>query len=158
MVAPAFLRFIPRSTYASPSELYRDKYLAKEDKEMLAATLWTFDEARKRHGGPLIITSGRRTEQRQQELIAEGKRAAKHSAHTLGCALDVAVPFGKDDMYLVQLINAAAVELNLPRPRMGFVAYRGREDSSTFVHFDYAFLLPKQPGQPIAFSQIGIVW
>jgi hypothetical protein len=45
-----------------------------------------------RNGWPLVLTSGFRSEQHQQELIAQGITQARQSRHTLGFAFDVSFP------------------------------------------------------------------
>jgi len=127
--------------YAPASELYRDTRV--EDKRILSATINTFDFVRELHGGPLGINSGRRSQAKQEELKLEGYRAATVSPHVYGAALDVDVPDGKRDEYLVALILGAAQIMGLPRPRIGYKQYR-KGYTSSFVHFDYCFLLPPE--------------
>ena len=147
--------FIHESVFASAAELYRDPFLKDSEKLMLSETLAVFDAARQLLGGPLVITSGRRSEAHQEELRQAGYRAARYSPHVYGAALDVRVPPRLTDYGLANLLCAAAQQLRLPRPRLGFELYRkdprtrmiaqviaGTEIySSTFVHFDFAYML-----------------
>lgn len=149
---PAFLH---ESEFASPRELYRDPFLKDSEKLMLFETLATFDAARKLLGGPLAISSGRRSHAHQEELRRAGYRAATYSPHCYGAALDVVVPERMTDWGLVNLFFAAAQQMRFPRPRVGFELYRkdphtrrtfkapsGDEGvTSTFVHFDFIFLM-----------------
>lgn len=134
--------WLNESTYASAAELYTDDRIPVADRQILAVTLRTFDKVRELHGASLLINSGRRSPERQVELRDQGKKAATTSPHVYGAALDVDVPDGKTDEYLVAMIYGAARLLKYPVPRIGWVTYRGSAASSTFVHFDYAFLLP----------------
>ena len=149
--------FVERSEYASPAELYKDPFLKASEKEMLSETLRTFDRARELHGGPLVINSGRRSLAHQLELKEAGFRTASFSPHCFGAALDVKVPQGWTDEDLASLIYDAAERLALPAPRVGMLDYRKAPKdpeqpatrfqladgkfSSTFVHFDFVFLL-----------------
>jgi len=149
------LQFVRESRYARSGELYRDPFLKLGEQVMLAETLACFDEARRLYGGPLVITSGRRSLAHQDELRRAGLRAAQYSPHCHGAALDVYVPDLLTDWALVGLLKLAAENLSLPRPRIGFLAYRSDERtrrvvqrtalgefvSSTFVHVDFVFLL-----------------
>lgn len=148
-------RFIPCSEFASPAELYRDPFLKDSERVMLFETLAVFDEARRMLGGPLSISSGRRSLAEQEALREAGYRAARYSPHCYGAALDVRIPSLLTDYGLAHLILAAAQHLNLPRPRIGYQVYRkdpgtrtvvktmtGTEVvSSTFVHFDFVYLM-----------------
>lgn len=159
------LKYIHRSRYATPQELYRDVHLPPYDRVMLEQTLQVFDMARSLHGAPLRISSGRRSERHQAYLVTTNARAAKHSPHTRGVALDIVVPERHDDLYVVNLLTRAAVTLDdeypaqgFQRPRIGFLKYRpSPTESSTFVHFDMAFLLC-EPGMPEAWKIPGLIW
>lgn len=157
MVAPQMLRWAKSSQYASAKELYRDLLLPVHDRLMLAATLYTFDEVRRAHGGPLLISSGRRSQAKQQQLIKQGYRAATFSAHTMGVAIDVVVPKSMTDEQLVLEVVSAAVRLDLPRPRIGWMRYRVN-GKSPIVHFDFAFLLQRQAWMPGQWFKVGAIW
>lgn len=45
-----------------------------------------------RHGWPLVLTSGFRTQSHQLDLIAQGLTTARQSRHTAGLAFDVSFP------------------------------------------------------------------
>jgi len=150
-------RFVYRSRYATPKELYSDPLLTESEKLMMEPLLLVFDCARELHGGPLRITSGRRTQKKQDELIKQGYRAAKLSAHTYGAAIDIAVP-GTEDMYLLELIAKAAATLGLERPRIGVFCYRpGLQKCAPFIHVDYAFLLDI-PNLPPSWKKVGLIF
>jgi uncharacterized protein YcbK (DUF882 family) len=51
------------------------------------------NELRQAYGKPMVITSGLRSDEKQAELIAQGKSNAKFSRHLAGAACDV---FDKD--------------------------------------------------------------
>lgn len=53
-----------------------------------AAAVWLINELRSA-GLPAIVTSGRRTPQRQRQLIAAGLTTATRSLHLLGRAMDI---------------------------------------------------------------------
>jgi len=154
------ISFIEHSKYATPEELYRD---VRAEHGILSITLITFDTVRELHGSPLRINSGRRSQAHQLELKAKGYKTATYSPHVYGAALDVAVPEGKTDEYLVALIFGAAQLLEFPTPRVGWKLYR-KGLSSTFVHFDYAFLLPEDVLRSLpdsarrAYMHIGGTW
>lgn len=159
------LKYVTRSKYATPQELYKDPHLEKDDRVMLEQTLAVFDMARSLHGKPLNISSGRRSQHYQDHLVATTERAAKHSPHVKGVALDILVPDGHDDLWIAQLLAQAAAALNddypaqgYQRPRMGFLKYRhSPTESAPFIHFDMAFLLC-EPGMPEAWKVPGLIW
>lgn len=145
-----------KGLYSSEAELYRDARVT--ERVMLKATLDLFDYLRELHGAPIAINSGRRSEAKQKELIAEGYRAASVSPHVYGAALDVDVPDGKRDVYLVALILGAAKLMGLPQPRIGYKQYR-KGATSSFVHYDFAFLLPEGTLEKVPPSwREGVMW
>jgi len=154
-------KWMRRSTYASENELYRDQRVAPADQKILEETLVLYDRIRGLHGGPLLINSGRRSAEKQEELRKAGYRAAKFSPHVWGCALDVRVPEGKTDEYLVALLFGGAQLLGYDMPRVGWRNYRNGKSSSTFVHFDFAYLLPLESipmGARKAWLVRGLTW
>jgi hypothetical protein len=50
------------------------------------------NEIRQAYGKPMTITSGLRSDEKQAELIAQGKSSAKFSKHLAGAACDVYDP------------------------------------------------------------------
>lgn len=136
--------FVVSSRYATEQELYRDPFLKVTERAILSATLQVFDLVRELHGSPIAINSGRRSAGHQEELRQQGYRTATTSPHVYGTALDVDVPDGKTDEYLVALVFGAAKLLELSPPRVGWRAYRDGKVSSSFVHYDFTFLLPRE--------------
>ena len=47
------------------------------------------NEVRQAYGKPMIVTSGLRSDEKQAELIAQGKSRAIHSKHLAGAACDI---------------------------------------------------------------------
>lgn len=129
------------SRYALESELYspNDAYLKDRDKWMNAEVLDVFDSVREKVGGPLSITSGKRSTKYQKELRRKGYRAASISPHCLGIAIDIRVPEGMEDSDLATLFIQESVQICKVSPRIGYLAYRNSpKESSTFIHFDLA--------------------
>lgn len=85
-------------------------------------------------GKPIIVNSGFRTHDKQQQLIADGYRAAKTSPHEYGMAFDVDTNSYTETLKMVKAIRQAAGDLNVS-VRIGYLKY-WNEDRSTFVHFD----------------------
>jgi hypothetical protein len=52
------------------------------------------NELRQAYGKPMIVTSGLRSDEKQAELIAQGKTNAKFSKHLAGAACDIYDPDG----------------------------------------------------------------
>lgn len=50
------------------------------------------NELRQSYGKPMIVTSGLRSDEKQAELIAQGKTNAKFSKHLAGAACDIYDP------------------------------------------------------------------
>lgn len=50
------------------------------------------NEVRQAYGKPMIVTSGLRSDEKQAELIAQGKSTAKFSKHLAGAACDIYDP------------------------------------------------------------------
>jgi len=50
------------------------------------------NELRQAYGKPMIVTSGLRSDEKQAELIAQGKTNAKFSKHLAGAACDISDP------------------------------------------------------------------
>lgn len=55
----------------------------------LARLLERLNRIREAWGKPMTITSGLRSDEQQQALIAAGKSNAPHSKHLIGCAADI---------------------------------------------------------------------
>jgi len=53
------------------------------------------NEVRGAYGKPMIVTSGLRSDEDQQRLMAKGKTRAIHSKHLAGAACDIADPDGE---------------------------------------------------------------
>jgi hypothetical protein len=53
------------------------------------------NELRQAWGKPMIVTSGLRSDEKQAELIAQGKTKATASKHLAGAACDIADPTGE---------------------------------------------------------------
>jgi hypothetical protein len=53
------------------------------------------NELRRAWGKPMIVTSGLRSDEKQAELIAQGKSRAIHSKHLAGAACDIYDPDGE---------------------------------------------------------------
>lgn len=62
------------------------------------------DDLREKMGEPIHITSGVRTEARNEELVSAGKGAVKDSAHLKGLAVDILCP---DSSYRFVLVSKA---------------------------------------------------
>lgn len=143
--------------YTSIKELYRDPRLQRKDRLILKPLLDVFDAVRSDLGHPLAVTSGRRSEEAQQSLRARGYRAAKHSPHVAGVALDVQVPAYMKDVDLVKMFDDTTMKLLKILPRIGYLAYRGIRESSVFIHVDLAPLIWKQ-GDPLPWKNEGARW
>lgn len=135
---PLDIKVLKRSPHASLEELYRDKRLKPLQRMMLADLLELFEAARKALGSPLSITSGKRTPEGQEELIQKGYRAAKHSTHVYGAAIDILVPGWATDTAIAELFLTAANQRGQMLPRVGMHTYRRAfgVKSAPFVHID----------------------
>lgn len=133
-------KWVPRSLYATPGELYRDPKLHHTKRLMYGPLLQLFDQVRAKLDHRLYITSGRRTEQAQEKLIELGYRAAKQSAHVYGVAIDVLTPAYMRDDAFADMFMETATDLNIALPRLGYKKYRaqptGNDANSPFVHVD----------------------
>lgn len=157
------LEWVRRSMYATPKELYQDTYLQDAERYMASPILDVFDLVRKKFGGPIAITSGRRTFRRQRQMHRENKRAAALSTHCYGVAIDIQCPMVSpdqrmEDMDLAALVSEAAAELDFDRPRIGMLRYRPSPGkTATFIHVDMGFLLA-DPTLPTAWRQPGLIF
>ena len=65
---------------------YSTNYMIDGNLQIL---LMKLNKVRAVYGLPMVVTSGLRTEQQQQELITQGKSNAPHSKHLTGEAADI---------------------------------------------------------------------
>lgn len=161
------LVMVHRSEHASPAELYRDDAnLTDQTRMMVREVLEVFERLRAQHGGPIAISSGRRSEAKQEFLHRNSKRAAKESTHVIGLALDLVVPAGMRDTAFVEQIDKIARDVcGGIAPRLGYLRYRkSPKKSAAFVHFDIApwasFFVPDAVTHawPEDWKIPGIVW
>ncbi len=155
------------SRFACQGELYRDPHLTAWERFMYQPTLRIFDDVRIRTGGPLIITSGRRSRVLQDRLIREKKTRAKYSPHLYGLALDVRVPFARMTREeFVQLVRDSSVRLGLP-VRIGWKLYAKKR--TRHIHFDTAPVWVSDPDMAslyvkfpkrilAAYKAVGLEW
>lgn len=66
------------------------------------------NEIRQAYGKPMIVTSGLRSDEKQAELIAQGKSTAKFSKHLAGAACDIYDP--KKELAAWCLANEAVLK------------------------------------------------
>lgn len=126
------------------------KYFAIGDKNIpngiiiAAPLIQVMDQTRILKGAPLNVNSLSRTLTRQQELIAEGKRAATNSPHVVYMAADLDTVSVEDTNKLVKYIKDASKMLGI-KVRIGWNKYI--PDGDTFVHVD---VCPEYyaPGKP----------
>lgn len=109
-----------------------------------APLIQVMDQARILKGAPLNVNSLSRTLTRQQQLIAEGKRAATNSPHVVYMAGDLDTVSVEDTKKLVKHLKDAAKMLGF-KVRIGWKKYI--PDGNTFVHVDVCpeYYLPGKP-------------
>jgi uncharacterized protein YcbK (DUF882 family) len=105
---------------------------------MLADILELFEAVRSELKAPLAITSGRRTQAGQDALREKGYRAATHSPHVWGAAIDVVVPAWMNDTALSEMFLTKANQRGQMLPRIGMHTYRRAFGlkSAPFIHVD----------------------
>lgn len=159
--------FIRSSEFASEWELYgKDPSLPREELFMAEPLLLAFDEVRRDLGGPLIITSGRRSLAKQAELFKNPNvNAGRVSTHCYGLALDVQVPWGMKDSELAKKFVGTCWRFAERVPRCGYLWYRDAKLSSYFLHVDLGPLLfrkdsgePLLPGLPDSWRKEGLIF
>jgi hypothetical protein len=72
----------------NPHDLPLDGAIAKH----MEILFQRMNELRQAYGKPMIVTSGLRSDEKQAELIAQGKSNAKFSKHCAGAACDIYDP------------------------------------------------------------------
>ena len=88
---------------------------------------------RRRWGKPMKVNSGYRTKAKQEQLKAQGYKAATFSPHTKGMAADIDTTSKQETNDLAQLMVNTAKQLKLPI-RVGYLDYL--KVGQTFVHID----------------------
>lgn len=107
-------------------------------------------EAVRRQVGPIVISSGYRSEEYQRKLYEEDLRknggkpsgqVAKpgNSPHATGAAMDLIIPGGWHPRDFAEMFREACVDLNFPLCRVGWKQYLGRG----FIHVDLVPMLYK---------------
>ena len=98
-----------------------------------AILIQVLDQARIIKGKPVSLNSLSRTQTRQEELIAEGKRAAATSPHVVYMAADTDTTSAEETKQFVKQLKEAAQMLGF-KIRIGWKKYI--QDGDTFVHVD----------------------
>lgn len=112
-----------------------------------------FEMLRDKFGGPLKINSGYRTQKKQEELKAEGYRAAVTSPHVRGYALDIDYTTNEELVRMLRILRP------IPGIRIGWKDYKNA--GQTFVHLDVApaaFSALDDRAFPIAWRSSGLEW
>jgi len=102
------------------------------------------DRYREAKGVSVNINSFDRTQEKQEELIKDGYRAATTSPHVVKMAADPDTVSKADTIASVALLKKIAKELNI-KIRIGYKSYMA--DGSTFFHVDVCpeFYAPGKP-------------
>ena len=152
------ITFARTGKYSSEWELYgRDPLLAPEERFVAQPLLLAFDEVRESLGQPLIITSGRRSLRRQEDLFLNPRiKAGRFSTHCHGLALDVQVPWKMQDSGLAMSFIIACEKYAEVIPRVGYLVYRGSKSSSFHLHVDLGPLLFKK--SPLPYTNLPDSW
>jgi uncharacterized protein YcbK (DUF882 family) len=124
---------------------------------MHAGLLAAFDRVRHELGHALVIRSGRRSQAAQDSLRARGYKAATHSPHVAGVALDIQTPAHMRDVQLAGMLKSAVLDVCGILPRLGYVGYRDGAKSSLWVHVDVAPSIWRD-GMPEAWKIEGLLW
>lgn len=150
--------FCRSSEFASESELYgKDTLLEPSEKFVAEPLLLAFDAVRKKLGHPLLITSGRRSFERQLQLYLNPNiKAGRQSTHCYGLALDVQVPWKMQDSELAKLFLVECEKFAQVVPRVGYLWYRGSKPSSFHLHVDLGPLLFKK--SPLPYPELPESW
>lgn len=99
--------------------------------------LLAFDDVREMLGHSLLISSGRRTQEAQDDLRKSGYRAALVSSHVFGLALDVIVPNPFSDEEFANFFVGPCFARTGFIPRLGYKGYRNELGASAqWVHVD----------------------
>lgn len=112
-----------------------------------------FESLREQFGKPIKINSGYRTQKKQEELKAEGYRAAVTSPHVRGYALDIDYTTNEELVRILRILRP------IPGIRIGWRDYKNA--GQTFVHLDVApaaFAALNDKTFPVAWRSPGLEW
>jgi hypothetical protein len=112
------------------------KYFSLSEKVFRESTLIYYplisflDDLRETLNKPLVLTSLFRTEAKQEALKASGAKAASHSPHLYGCAVDISLK-GHNPELVYKTIKMIS-DKNNRRIRIGYKQY-----NNVFIHIDF---------------------
>jgi len=113
----------------------KEKKIGEFQPFLYAAPLIELLEAfREEMVSPVIINSGFRTHEKQEELKKEGYRAATYSPHEQGMAFDIDTKTWKETQDQVAIISRIANNMKI-MVRIGYMKY-WHADKMTFFHID----------------------
>jgi len=130
-----------------------DNVMCGDDVILSGQLIRVFEGLRAKLGKPIRITSGYRSQTKQDQLRAGGYRAAVTSPHVRGYALDLAYD-GETDM-----IRMLAILRDEPGIRIGWKEYRNAGQS--FIHIDVAplaYAVLADRSFPLAWRSPGLEW
>ena len=139
IVEPLRSEYVREGQFFGPDELYDNGPYAPSEALIFGPTIEVADEVRRQWGGPIVCSSGVRTEAKQESLRAQGYKAASYSPHVIGrSAMDLDAASREEVLELVRLLREVGTDLSIP-VRIDYQSYLN--SGQTLVHFDTAPLL-----------------
>lgn len=111
------------------------KVVIEDGCELAEWLIRLFDKVRAKRAKATYINSAGRSNARQNQLIANGERAASQSTHVVNMAFDVDTLNADETKQLVRDVELSAKELGI-KVRIGWKEYM--KEGKTFVHMDVA--------------------